>query len=202
MFPSKWCVNMDWPLYLYLLIIIGGFLLVSPLGIKFSAKFRSNQTRMINGILILSFGGYLVSTHTYYIHQKLHEVGGNSGCSAFSVFNCGDVISNDLYNSDPFFGIPWGILGMLSFASVIFILLVLRKSPEDKNIGNWISALVVIPAMGMIPILWLIYVEIFELGVFCQYCTGAHLANLLVLISSYWIYDIHQSGLWDNTPNN
>ena len=73
MFPSKWCVNMDWPLYLYLLIIIGGFLLVSPLGIKFSAKFRSNQTRMINGILILSFGGYLVSTHTYYIHQKLHE---------------------------------------------------------------------------------------------------------------------------------
>ena len=56
--------------------------------------------------------------------------------------------------------------------------------------------------MGMVPILWLIYVEVFELGVFCQYCTGAHLANLLVLISSYWIYDIHQSGLWDNSPIN
>ena len=189
---------MDWPLYLYLLIIFGGFLISSRFGEKLSFKFKSKQSRILNGALILAFGGFLVSTHTYYIHQKLHEVGANSGCSAFSVFNCGDVISNESYNSDPFFGIPWGILGMLSFASMIFILLAIRKSPEDKNIGTWIQALVAIPAIGMLPILWLIYVEIFELGVFCQYCTGAHVANLLLLVSSYTIYEVHQSGLWDS----
>ena len=189
---------MDWPLYLYLLIIFGGFLISSRFGEKLSFKFKSKQSRILNGALILAFGGFLVSTHTYYIHQKLHEVGANSGCSAFSVFNCGDVISNESYNSDPFFGIPWGILGMLSFASMIFLLLAIRKSPEDKNIGTWIQVLVAIPAIGMLPILWLIYVEIFELGVFCQYCTGAHVANLLLLVSSYTIYEVHQSGLWDS----
>jgi len=189
---------MDWPLYLYLLIIFGGFLISSRFGEKLSFKFKSKQSRILNGALILAFGGFLVSTHTYYIHQKLHEVGASSGCSAFSVFNCGDVISNESYNSDPFFGIPWGILGMLSFASMIFLLLAIRNSPEDKNIGTWIQVLVAIPAIGMLPILWLIYVEIFELGVFCQYCTGAHVANLLLLVSSYTIYEVHQSGLWDS----
>ena len=90
---------MDWPLYLYLLIIFGGFLISSRFGEKLSFKFKSKQSRILNGALILAFGGFLVSTHTYYIHQKLHEVGANSGCSAFSVFNCGDVISNESYNS-------------------------------------------------------------------------------------------------------
>jgi len=81
---------------------------------------------------------------------------------------------------------------------MIFLLLAIRNSPEDKNIGTWIQVLVAIPAIGMLPILWLIYVEIFELGVFCQYCTGAHVANLLLLVSSYTIYEVHQSGLWDS----
>ena len=71
------------------------------------------------------------------------------------------------------------ILGMLSFASILFILLALRNSKEDQNIGNWLKVLVAIPAIGMIPIFWLIYGEAVKLGVFCQYCTGAHLANLL-----------------------
>lgn len=190
---------MDWPLYLYLLPMIIGIFLVSPLGEKFSLRFRNHQSRIINGILLISFGGFFVSTHTYYIHQKMHEVGGNSGCTAFSVFNCGDVISNDAYNSDPFFGIPWGIIGMFSFASLIFISLVIRKSPEDKNIINWIKSLVMIPLLGMVPILWLIYVEIFALGVFCQYCTGAHLANILLLISTYKLYHLHESGKWDSS---
>ncbi len=190
--------NMDWPLYLYLIVILFGFFLTIPLSKNiFSTKFNNDQSRIVSGSIILAFGGYLVSTHTYYIHEKLHEVGGNSGCSAFSVFNCGDVISNGSYNTDPFFGIPWGVLGMLSFATMLFILLVLRNSPDDPKIGNWINALFVIPALGMLPILWLIYVEIFELGVFCQYCTAAHIANLLLLISSYAIYDLHHSGSWD-----
>ena len=190
---------MDWPLYLYLFFIAAGFLLTTSFGEKLSNRFRNYQTRVIYGILLIAFGGFSVSTHTYYIHQKLHEVGGNSGCSAFSVFNCGDVISNDAYNSDPFFGIPWGVIGMFSFAALIFILLVIRKSPDDKNILNWIKTLFLIPALGMLPILWLIYVELFILGVFCQYCTGAHLANLLVLISSYNLYNYHESGAWDSS---
>ena len=189
---------MDWPLYAYLFIMISGVLLTSKLGEKLDSKFRNQQTRIINGILLISFGGFFVSTHTYYIHQKLHEVGANSGCSAFSVFDCGDVISNDSYNSDPFFGIPWGIIGMFCFAILIFIGTVIRRSPEDKNIINWIKALVFIPSMGIIPILWLIYVELFVLGVFCQYCTGAHLANILVLISAYRLYNFHESGKWDS----
>ena len=186
---------MDWPLLFYLLLILIGFTIVSPLGPKFtSSYFTSIRSRMIHGSLILAFGGFLVSVHTYYIHEKLHELGGTSGCSAYSIFNCGDVISNDSYNSDPFFGIPWGILGMLSFASILFILLVVRNSKEDPNIGNWLKILVAIPAIGMIPILWLIYVEAVKLGVFCQYCTGAHLANIFTVISAYWILKSHESG--------
>lgn len=188
---------MDWPLYLYVLIIFGGFFISSRFGNKISHKFKSKQSRIINGALVSALGGFFVSTHTYYIHQKLHEVGAGSGCSAFSVFNCGDVISNEEYNSDPFFGVPWGILGMLSFSMMIFILLSIRNSPDDKNIGKWINALVIIPAAGMVPILWLIYVEIFELGVFCQYCTGAHVANIILLISSYSILEFHQTGSWE-----
>ena len=192
---------MDWPLYLYLLLMLSGIFLVSPLGDKYTSKFRNKQSRLINGMLMIAFGGFFVSTHTYYIHQKLHEVGANSGCSAFSVFNCGDVISNDSYNSDPFFGIPWGVIGMFSFASLIFILLVIRSSPEDKKIINWIKVLLLIPSLGMLPILWLISVELFVLGVFCQYCTGAHLANILILISAYWLFNFHESGNWDNSKN-
>ncbi len=185
---------MDWPLYLYLLLIFAGFFIVSPIGAKSISYFSSTRSRMIHGALILAFGGFLVSVHTFYIHEKLHELGGNSGCSAFSIFNCGDVISNDSYNSDPFFGMPWGIIGMFAFASIMFILLVLRNSKEDPNMGNWIKVLVGIPAAGMLPIFWLVYVEAVELGVFCQYCTGAHLANIFTLISAYWILKSHDSG--------
>jgi len=185
---------MDWPLYIYLLLILSGFFLVSPLGVRFESKFSSMRTRMISGAFILAFGGFLVSVHTFYIHEKLHELGGTSGCSAYSIFNCGDVISNDLYNSDPIFGIPWGVLGMFSFASLLFILLSIRNSREDPNIGNWHLALIAIPAIGMLPILWLIYVEAVILGVFCQYCTGAHLANLFMLISAYWLHKGYESG--------
>jgi len=194
--------KMDWPLYVYIFIIFFGFFISSPLGSKIQfQRFNNDQSRIISGSIILAFGGFLVSTHTYFIHERLHEIGGTSGCSAFSVFDCGDVISNGDYNTDPIFGIPWGVLGMLSFAAMLFILIVLRNSPEDPKIGNWISVMLTIPALGMVPILWLIYVEFFELGVFCQYCTVAHIANLFLLISSYWVYDLHHSGLWNKTKN-
>ena len=177
----------------------GAVLAMMPLPSNIMQACSTQGGRLIHGSLLVSVAGFLVSTHTFYIHEVLHELGGSGGCSAYGVFDCGDVISNNQYNVDPALGLPWGVWGMFSFSALTFILLVIRNSLGDPNLDVWIKVGGVIPLVGMVPILWLIYVEVFELGKLCQYCSGAHLANVLSIVCLYWVYKSRESGEWSSS---
>ena len=86
------------------------------------------RRRHLLGLNIVAFTGFVVSTHTLWISNKISE-GGNV-CSSATVFSCDDVLGNAQYNVDPFFGISWGLIGMFAFAALLFITNCVGKEPD------------------------------------------------------------------------
>ena len=103
-------------------------IILSGIFIAFSNNFLSNQRdRLLAGLTLVILGGFTVSTHTWWFHNKYHELGGDIGCSAFGSFSCGDVLANSDWNTVPILGVPWGLMGMFAFSLLGFLVLSIRK---------------------------------------------------------------------------
>ena len=192
------CDIMDYPLILYGIIMLAGVFCATPYSEKVNPIFSSKRNRFLIGLIIVIISGYLVSSHTFWLHQKYNEMGGSGGCSAFSVFSCQDVISNNNYNSDPIFGIPWGLLGMIAFSLMAVISISIFRNSDAGWVKNWLTAGTVISGFGVLIAIYLIYLEIFKMGVFCQYCTGAHVADILAFGMFYYLLSMNESESWNS----
>ncbi|MDP7001478.1 MAG: vitamin K epoxide reductase family protein [Candidatus Poseidoniaceae archaeon] len=199
---------MDWWLIGHLTPVIVGAIIASPLGTKIASSLGANsekfswlatkRDRLLGGLIMVCFGGFTVSAHTLWFHNKFHELGSSGiGCSAFGIFDCASVIANDAYNSDPLFGAPWGVVGMLAFAMFGWLALTVLREPNASWVETHLKVGVGGSAVGVVIALYLVYVEIFPLeGVFCQYCTTAHIADLISLMIFFKLLSLKEGGHW------
>ena len=187
----------------HILLVVYGAVLFSPLGSKitnltrnFVKGNRNKQERMINGLLFTILGGFTVSSHTFWIHQRIASQGSNF-CSGSGLFSCGDVIGHETYGYAPVIGIPWGLIGMGVFFVLLYLGLVLKKEPmsllESSNKkkvtkSNARSKPELVTMVGLlltgggIPVIGLLMYYETQIEKLCQYCTVAHLANIIVLV--------------------
>ena len=162
------------------------------------AFFNSPRDRLLNGLSFVLLGGFTVSTHTWWFHNKYHEMGGDIGCSAFGSFSCGDVLANADYNTVPVMGIPWGMVGMLAFAMLGFLVLSVRREHNASWVSNYLNVGYVASGFGILIALYLLYVEIVPLEMtFCQYCSVAHIADVIAFFMFLKLKNMYGTTDWD-----
>ena len=191
----------------YLLPVLFGLFLTLPQGKSvadsLSSRFEILQTtrgQVTAGLQIITFFGFAVSAQTFWISSKISE--GASFCSSTTVFSCDDLLGNRDLNIDPLFGISWGLLGMFTFAGLLFLTLVIKNDPQGQHTERFINLGVLVTGLGIFVILYLISIEIRE-GKICMYCTTAHIANLCALFAFLKLRKLHDDNkLWNEKGTN
>ena len=170
----------------YLIPTLIGLLLVSPfgksMGDSLASRFeimKSERGRITAGLQMITFFGFAVSAQTFWISSKISE--GGDFCSSSTVFNCDDLIGNNDLNVDPIFGLSWGMIGMVIFAFLLFMVLVIKNEPNGEYTERFLNIGSLITGSGILVVLLLVSYEIQE-GKICLYCTTAHIANIAGLI--------------------
>lgn len=194
-------INPNLILALEALPLLLGFLMTFPFGARFVAPFHgrwpslaTERGRMLAGMLLMGLSGFIVSTHTWWIHTRITQIGG-SFCASDSVFSCDDVIGHEIYGYAPVIDQPWGLVGMLVFIVLLYATLVLQKEPESANGERAVLAMLLLTGGGMGVIALLVSYEI-RIEKLCQYCTTAHVANVFMLISSWRVWRAMKDGAW------
>ena len=203
----------------HILLILYGAILFSPLGKKIADLTkniikgnRSPRERMINGMLFSVLGGFTVSSHTYWIHQRISSQG-SSFCSGSGLFSCGDVIGHETYGYAPIIGIPWGLIGMGVFLALLYMLLVLKNEPDSrleskkgKNVTRTdakskpelVTMLGLLLTGGGIPVIGLLIYYETQIHKICQYCSVAHIANVVVLVMFAVVFTKLKDDNWNS----
>ena len=182
------------------ILIVYGVLLMSPLGEGVGSflvnKWPSTATkrgRTLAGLIFVCTGGFTVSAHTLWMHNKLSE--GGSVCSGSSVLNCDGLIGNVDYNTVPFIGQPWGLLGMVAFCVLLWIVVVIAKEPLAFSTPTFLKAGLGATIAGLPVIGLLVSYEIKE-GLICPFCTTAHIANIIAMVAFFVLLKMYESDEW------
>jgi uncharacterized membrane protein len=192
-------------LLFYIVPLLFGTLLLTSFGSTIATSLSSKwphlespRRQRLLGLNVVLLVGFAISVHTLWISNKISE--GGAVCSSATVFSCDDVLGNIAYNTDPLFGQPWGIIGMLAFGVLMFIANSVSKEPDAlwaerySKYGMYLT-LVGLPVIGL-----LISYEV-AMGKICQYCTTAHVANIVALFGFWSIGRMHDRGEWnDDSP--
>lgn len=178
-----------------------GFLLTLPVGrtlaqpvFKVWPSLASPRGRMTAGLVLICLSGLIIATHTYWIHQKITGTT-SSFCASDSIFSCDDVIGHETYGYAPFIGLPWGLIGMGVFAALLYAAMMVQKEPDAPGRTRMLQLLLLFSGGGIPVIVLLVSYEI-QIEKLCQYCTMAHLANVLVLVTSVRMHRAVQSNAW------
>ena len=178
-----------------------GFLLTLPVGGKLVQpvvnvwpSLMSPRGRMTAGLVLICLSGLVISTHTYWIHEKITGTA-TSFCASDSIFSCDDVIGHETYGYAPIIGQPWGLIGMGVFAALLYAAMMVQKEPEAPTSTRMLQVLMVFSGGG-IPVIGLLVSYEIQIEKLCQYCTMAHLANVLVLVTSLRMFRATQSDAW------
>jgi uncharacterized membrane protein len=181
-------------------IILYGVLLMTPIGEAIGSilvnKWPSTSTkrgRMLAGLMFVCTGGFTVSAHTLWMHNKLSE--GGSVCSGSSILNCDGLIGNPDYNTVPFIGQPWGLLGMVAFCALLWIVIVIAKEPLAFSTPTFLKAGLGATIAGLPVIGLLVSYEIKE-GLICPFCTTAHIANIIAMVAFFVLFKMYESDEW------
>jgi|TARA_B110000014_G_C20092260_1_gene572017 uncharacterized membrane protein len=152
------------------------------------------------GILNASMGfsavGIMGSGWTWSIHNSM-LVGSSSMCATEGLVQCGSVIGDPQWNN--LFGIPWGLIGIASFALIWFLILSLRMDLHAKWASKYVDLLYYVSLAGVPFVLWLVIVELTMVeGAphICPYCTVIHAALLGTVASAYYLRERKNTGSW------
>jgi len=194
-------VNANIILALESLPLLIGFLLTLPVGgklaqpvLKVWPSLGSQRGRMTAGLVLICLSGLIIATHTYWIHEKITGTT-SSFCASDSIFSCDDVIGHETYGYAPIIGLPWGLIGMGVFAALLYAAMMIQKEPDAPERTRMIYLLLLLSGGGIPVVLLLISYEV-QIEKLCQYCTMAHLANVLVLVTSARVYRATQTNTW------
>jgi len=116
-------------------------------------------------ILALSVLGIIFSIMTIFNHYSVED-------NSFCLTNKGtcDVVNKSSYSA--LFGIPLGFLGIFYFIATSYLA---SKVYTRRYYRDTINYLFIWTGAGIIPVAYLIYIEVFKLLTFCSLCTVIHL---------------------------
>jgi uncharacterized membrane protein len=194
-------MNQNLILIAYILPLLYGLLLMLPATSASVARGLVGRNplliharrRHMFGMNLVALTGFAVSVHTLWITNKISE-GGNV-CSSATVFDCDDVLGNAAYNTDPVFGISWGLIGMFAFGALLFMTNSVSKDPDAQWAERYMKYGMYMTGAGLLVIALLISYEV-QMGKICQFCTMAHIANVVALFGFWKASQMHEQGLW------
>ena len=189
-------------LYFHWIPILFGLFLMSSFGEGFgksmSSRWSSLATlrgRTLGGMMFVMLGGFTVSAHTLWIHNKANEMGGGNFCSSDGVWDCSSVIGNSDWNTMPVLGLPWGLLGMLAFALFLWLVITIAKEPTASWVLTHLKISTNLGIIGILMIFYLIYAE-YDIGKLCQYCTTAHVAHVISVFGFFKLASMYDTSEW------
>ncbi|HJM54646.1 MAG TPA: vitamin K epoxide reductase family protein [Poseidonia sp.] len=189
-------------LMLYVLPLLFGTALLTPLFPGLGTQLSNNWPTMkiprrqrLLGLNLVLLIGFAISVHTLWISNKISE--GGAVCSSATVFSCDDVLGNAAYNTDPLFGLSWGMIGMFAFGTLLFLANSISKDPDALWAERYAKYGLYLAIIGL-PIIALLISYEFAMGKICQYCTTAHIANIIGLFGFWTIGRMHENGTWND----
>lgn len=142
---------------------------------------------ILGAFALLSFLGFLDAT---YLTAE-HYLGVPLVCTVTQ--GCEEVLTSEFAT---LFGIPIALFGALYYA-ILFAATILFI--DAKNI-LFLAALIILPSLGFVASLGLVYVQAFVLQAWCQYCLiSAGLSTALFLLSAYMLLKNRRG---QSSPNN
>ncbi len=189
------------PLAIFSVIIISGIVIATPLGRNMNIGLNDTR-RMLLGLIIVETGTLLTSMWTEVIHREIAATGGTNFCAADGMVQCGSVIGDPTYSE--FFGISWGMIGMLSFSILLYLSVSLFFGPRDKMANVWLSIAFLMSLPGLVGVAWLVIVELFLVDGaphICPYCTAVHVGMIATIVILYALRNQNEEGQWDIANN-
>lgn len=126
-------------------------------------------------ILILASLGFIDATYltiSHYVGADLY-CGASGGCN---------TVTNSPYSI--MFGVYMGIYGMLYYLSILF-LTVFYIDRKNKKI---LKPLMIIPVLGFLFSLYLVYLQLFVIDAICIYCMiSAGISVILLIINMFLV---------------
>tara|TARA_B100000575_G_scaffold175925_1_gene141056 strand:- start:4429 stop:4998 length:570 start_codon:yes stop_codon:yes gene_type:complete len=152
------------------------------------------------GVLNASMGfsavGIVGSGWTWAVHNSM-IMGSSSMCATEGLVQCGSVIGDPQWNN--LFGIPWGLIGIASFALIWFVVLSIRMDLHAKWTSGYVDMLFYVSLAGVPFVLWLVLVELTMVDGaphICPYCTVIHIALVGMVACSYSLRQKRDAGTW------
>jgi uncharacterized membrane protein len=118
--------------------------------------------------------GLLLSAYLTYEHFTGSTT---LACSDSGAVNCLKVTTSSF---SVFLGVPVAAAGLAYFVVMTLLCLPLRFNEQTGTL-RLIGAVV-----GIVSVLYLVYVEFFEVDAICLWCTGVHVVTLLLLGTVLW----------------
>jgi uncharacterized membrane protein len=195
-------VNQNLILAGYAVPLVVGLLLMTSAGDGLATSLSRRNPLLVHarrrhmlGMNLVAFMGFVVSVHTLWISNKISE--GANVCSTATVFSCDDVLGNAQYNVDPFFGISWGLIGMFAFGAILFITNSVGKEPDALWAESYMKYGMYMTGAGMLVIALLVSYEV-RMEKICQFCTMAHIANVVCLFGFWKAGKMYEAGNWND----
>ncbi len=127
--------------------------------------------------LVAGVGGVGVSIYL----TAVHYAGFALACPAGALINCEQVLSSP-YAVVAGTSVPTSAAGVVWFAaSAAISIAILAGLP-------WLRAQVAWSSIGILTVLYLVFVEIVSLGAICVWCTAAHVLVLAIFMVSLTIF--------------
>lgn len=124
--------------------------------------------------LAASVVGLAVST---YLTVEHYDSSVSFACPQTATINCEKVTTSSY---SVIAGIPVAVLGLAFFVAMT-VLLVLSTRDGLTALLRLVGAVV-----GVVMVLWLVYVELFEVSAICLWCTAVHALTLVLFASVLW----------------
>lgn len=123
--------------------------------------------------MALSLLGLAVSVYLTVVHYTAPT---SLACPQTATIDCAKVTTSP---ESVIFGIPVPVLGLPFFvAMAIANLPGLWRRRETTVVGGRLA----VAAVGIIFVLYLLYVELFQVGALCLWCTGVHLIAFALFV--------------------
>jgi uncharacterized membrane protein len=124
--------------------------------------------------LVLAVLGLILSAYETYAHYTTNHL---YGCSTnpHALFDCGAVITSS--QSMVFNVFPVAVLGLAFYVVVVALMTPWAWRMRRPEVA-WLRMAAMITGMGFV--MYLIYVELYQLQEVCEYCSAVHIVTFLL----------------------
>jgi uncharacterized membrane protein len=133
---------------------------------------RPALTSIVLGLLGLGVSTYLTIEH-YSSSTTL-------ACPATGALDCLKVTTSKW---SVVAGVPVALLGLLFFAGMLVLSIPAGVLADDSRVA---LVRVVGAGIGAVTVLYLVYLELFQVGAICLWCTAVHVLTIALLGTSLW----------------